>query len=332
MKAMLTEDLDQRIRAFQESRVLLTAIELDLFEALGGGAAAADVAGRLGTDPRATEMLLNALAGLALVESRDGIFRNTPETAQYFTRRSPDDVRLAMMHTVHLWQTWSTLTECVRTGTTQGRLSGGGGDWTGAFIAAMHANASRRAASVVEAVDGTGVRKMLDVGGGSGAYSIAFAQANPALHAEILDVGDGVPIARGHIDEAGLADRVVAREGDLRTSDFGTGFDLVLISAICHMLDPDENRALLARSYSALGAGGRIAISDFILDPDRSGPRQATLFALNMLVGTRRGNTYTEEEYASWLREAGFGAIRRVALPGPAHLMIGSRPIHSRDT
>lgn len=323
---MLPEDLDQRIRAFQESRVLLTAIELDLFEALGPGAEAADVARTLGTDPRATEMLLNALAALGIVEKRDEIFRNTPEAAQHFTRRSPDDVRLAMMHTVHLWRTWSTLTECVRTGTTLGRRSSGGDDWTGAFIAAMHANASRRALAVVEAVDASRVLRMLDIGGGSGAYSIAFAQANPALLAEILDIRDVVPIARRHIEEAGVADRVTVREGDLRTSDFGGGLDLVLISAICHMLGAHENRELVAKSYAALGAGGRIVISDFILDPDRAGPRQPALFALNMLVGTSQGNTYTEEEYAFWMREAGFDGIRRVALAGPAHLMIGTRP------
>jgi SAM-dependent methyltransferase len=260
-----------------------------------------------------------------VIEKRGGLFRNTPETAQHFTRRSPDDVRMAMMHTVHLWDTWSNLTECVRKGTTLGRRPAGTEDWTGAFIAAMHANASRRATAVVEAADAAGAREMLDVGGGSGAYSIAFAQANPGLRAEILDVGDVVPIARGHIAEAGLEGRVTVREGDLRSSDFGTGFDLVLISAICHMLSEDENRALVAKTHAALGAGGRIVISDFILDPDRAGPRMAAMFALNMLVGTRQGNTYTEEEYAGWMREAGFSRIRRVALPGPAHLMIGTR-------
>ena len=322
---MLPEDLELRIRAFQESRILLTAIELDLFEALGAGADADDVAGALGTDPRATGMLLNALAALGVIEKRGGVFRNTPETAQHFTRRSPDDVRMAMMHTVHLWDTWSTLTECVRKGTTLGRRPAGTEDWTGAFISAMHANASRRAMAVVEAVDVAGARKMLDVGGGSGAYSIAFAQASPALRAEILDVGDVVPIARRHIAEAGLEDRVTVREGDLGSSDFGTGFDLVLISAICHMLSEDENRALVAKTHAALGAGGRMVISDFILDPDRDGPRMAAMFALNMLVGTRHGNTYTEAEYAAWMRDAGFSGIRRVALPGPANLMVGVR-------
>ncbi len=318
---MLPEDLDQRIRGFQESRVLLTAIELDIFEALGVGAPAADIAHKVGTDPRATEMLLNALAAIGVVEKRNGIFRNTPEVTQHFTRRSPDDMRLAMMHIVHLWDRWSTLTECVRTGTTvSGRPSA---NWTEAFIAAMHAFASHRAPAVVKAVDASDVRRMLDIGGGSGAYSIAFAQANPDLRAEILDVGDVVPIARRHIAEAGLSDRVKVREGDLRTSDFGTGFDLVWISAICHMLDEQENREFVARSCAALAPGGRIVISDFILDPDRTGPRQSALFALNMLVGTARGNTYTEAEYAEWLRAAGATGIRRIAMPGPAHLIVG---------
>jgi predicted O-methyltransferase YrrM len=320
---MLPEDLDQRIRAFQESRVLLTAIELDLFEALGAGASAEDVARALGTAPRATAMLLDALAALGMVEKRSGVFRNTPETTRCFTRRSPDDVRMAMMHVVHLWNTWSTLTDCVRTGAAVGGRPSG--DWTEAFIAAMHANASRRAAAVAAAVDATGARRMLDIGGGSGAYSIAFAQANPELRVEILDLPAVTPIARRHIAEAGLADRIIAREGDLRTGDFGAGFDLALVSAICHMLDEAENRELIAKTYRALAPGGRIAISDFILDPDRTGPRQAALFALNMLVGTRAGNTYTEAEYAGWMREAGFGEIRRVPLPGPAHLMIGTR-------
>jgi predicted O-methyltransferase YrrM len=325
---MLPEDLDRRIRAFQESRVLLTAIELDLFEALGPGATAAGVAETLGTDPRATEMLMNALVSLGLIEKRDGIFRNAPEATQHFTRRSPDDVRMAMMHTVHLWDRWSTLTECVRTGgTVQGPASGARREeWTTAFIAAMHANASRRAQSVVQAVDASRVRRMLDIGGGSGAYSIAFARANSELRAEILDVPDVVPIARRNIDAAGLADRVTAREGDLRAGGFGSGFDLVFISAICHMLGAGENREFVARASAALGPGGRIAIQDFILDPDRTGPRQAALFALNMLVGTRQGNTYTEEEYAGWMREAGCGGIRRVNLPGPADLMLGTRP------
>jgi cyclopropane fatty-acyl-phospholipid synthase-like methyltransferase len=167
---------------------------------------------------------------------------------------------------------------------------------------------------------------MLDLGGGSGAYSIAFARAHPGLRAEILDLATVVPIARGHIERAGLAERVTARAGNLGDPSYGQGFDLVFVSAICHMLGADENLALLRKSFQALEPGGRILIQDFILERDKTAPRHAALFALNMLVGTEKGSSYSEDEYADWLRETGFHEIRRVRLPGPTGLMIASRP------
>ena len=125
----------------------------------------------------------------------------------------------------------------------------------------MHRNASERAPLVVRAVGAENVRRMLDVGGGSGAYSIAFAQANPALQADILDLAAVEPIARRHIQEAGVADRVKVRAGDLRSGRLGEGYDLVFISAICHMLSPEENLDLLRRCREALAPGGRVVDS-----------------------------------------------------------------------
>jgi cyclopropane fatty-acyl-phospholipid synthase-like methyltransferase len=204
--------------------------------------------------------------------------------------------------------------------------SRGGADWTEAFIAAMHRNASERAPLVVGAVGAETASRMLDVGGGSGAYSIAFAQANPALRADILDLAAVGPIAQRHIEQAGMADRVTVRTGDLRSGRLGEGYDLVFVSAICHMLSPEENLDLLGRCREALAPGGRVAIQDFILEPDKTAPRFAALFALNMLVGTRGGSSYSEPEYAAWLGKAGFQEIRRVRLPGTTGLMIGLRP------
>ena len=324
---MLSEELGQRIRAFQESRVLLTAVELDLFSAVGQGSTAEQVAAVIYTDPRATGMLMNALVSLGMIEKHDGLYRNSAEAARYFVKDSPDDQRMATMHIANLWQRWGTLTDCVRAGTAVQlrEMSYRGPDWTEPFIAAMHANASERAPGLVQAVGASGVRRMLDVGGGSGAYSIAFAKANPELQADILDLATVVPIARKHIEEAGVTAQVTPRVGDLRAGLFDGCYDLVLISAICHMLAPEENRDLLAKSFAALAPGGRVVVQDFVLDPDRTGPRMAALFALNMLVGTSNGNTYTEAEYAMWLRGAGFSEVRHVSMPGPASLMIGQR-------
>jgi len=325
---LLPDNLMEMIDGFRESRVLLTAIELDLFTAVGDGATASQVASRLGADERATEMLLNALVALEMLGKRDGAFSNTPRAARHFVRGSPHDVRLAMMHTVNLWSRWGALTECVRAGTSVSyrQMEERGEDWTAAFIAAMHYNAAARAPMVVQAVGVSGVNRMLDVGGGSGAYSIAFAQASETLQSEILDLPAVLAIAQRHIEDAGLAGRIKTRAGDLRSDSFGSGCDLVFISAICHMLDPEENRALFRKSFRALAPGGRVVVQDFILEPDKTAPRTAALFSLNMLTGTRAGASYSEPEYRTWLAQTGFTGIRHVPLPGPTGLIIGSRP------
>ncbi len=322
----LPEELLQTIRGFQESRVILTGIELNVFAAIGNGATASQVAAKIGTDARATEMLLNALVAMGMLTKSGEVFHGTRVTARFFGGKSPDDARAAMMHTVHLWETWSTLTECVRAGTSVARREpDGGDDWTEAFIAAMHRNARARAPHVVKAVGIQSARRMLDVGGGSGAYSIAFAQANEKLQVELLDLAEVLPIARRHIEEAGLGARIKTRAGDLRADLLGQGFDVILISAICHMLGPEGNRDLLKRCHEALAPEGRVVISDFILAADKTGPKHAALFALNMLVGTREGSSYSESDYGAWLREAGFRKVKRVRLPGPAHLILGTR-------
>jgi (2Fe-2S) ferredoxin/predicted O-methyltransferase YrrM len=323
---VLPDDLNERIRAFQESRAILTALDLDLFTAIGEGGSAPAVATKMGTDSRATEMLLNALTAMGLLLKRDGVFRSTPLARRYFTATSPDNARPALLHTAHLWHRWSHLTDCIRAGTVvEYEIADRDDEWTEAFIAAMHRNATARAAQVVRAVGADGIRRMLDVGGGSGAYSIAFAKANAALTADVLDLASVVPIAQRHIQEDGVADRVFTRVGDLCSGKLGQDYDLVLVSAICHMLSPEENCDLLGRCHAALAPGGRIAIQDFILEPDKTAPKWGALFALNMLVGTRAGSSYSEPEYAGWLGGAGFRDIRHVRLPGPASLMIASR-------
>lgn len=301
-------NLIQSARAFQESRVLLTALELDVFSTVGeGGATAADVAQRLGTEPRATEMLLNALVALGALLKRDTIFRCTAES------KALGPARPGLLHTVHLWNTWSTLTECVKAGRpVQSRgPEGFPEERTRDFIAAMHARAQDSAKETVRLSGIHHAKRMLDVGGGSGAFSIAFAQACPELRVEILDLGPVVLLGERYIREAGLQDRVRVRPGDMRTAELGQGYDLILLSAVCHMFGEDENRALIQRCARALVPGGHLVIREFILEEDRAAPAFAALFALNMLVGTEHGNTYTEGQYRSWMAEAGLGSITR---------------------
>ena len=313
------EQLQDLIWGFRDARVALTAIELDVFGNIGDGATSAELAQRIQSSPRSTEMLLNALVSQGVISKKENRFFNTALSVQHLT----GDNRLAFMHQVHLWDSWSTLTACVREGTAvlQRKRDEAG---TEAFIAAMHRNASERAKQVIAAVDAGCIRNMLDLGGGSGAYSIAFAQANPQLHATILDHEPVLKIAARHIAEAGVAGSVHTQVGDMLTSDLGTHFNLVLLSQILHMFSEAQCVALLKRAHRALDAGGRIVIQEFLLDPDKTSPPWAVLFSLNMLVGTEGGASYSEAEISGWLAAADFKNTRRISL-GQTGLLIGEK-------
>ncbi len=317
----LPDDLNEMIRGFMPSRAILSGLELDLFTAIGEGASAEHVAKKIGGDPRATEMLLNALASLKLLEKKTGTFSPTPVSARFLSADSRDSHRMALLHIANIWHRWSTLTDRVRPGGEADRNDSP----VKAFIAAMDRNARERIGPVLNAVGTAGVKRMLDLGGGSGAYSIAFAKANPDLHSDIMDQHEVVPLTRDYIREAGLKDRIRTKVGDMLRDPLGADYDLVLISAICHMFSPAENRRLFAHAFEALAPKGRIVVQDFILEPDKTAPRHAALFSLNMLVGTESGASYSEPEYAAWLQEAGFSEIRRAPLPGNSGLMIAVR-------
>ena len=327
---VLPDEFNEMVRGFQPSRIVLTAIELDVFTAvatLGQAATSSAVAAAIQCDPRGTALLLNALVALNLLAKIGGSYVGTPLAQRYLVAGARDDARQSLKHNLSLWTTWSTLTERIRTGQLQRwrEMDGRGQDWTIPFIAAMHRNAASRAPVVVQAVGTDGVRRLLDVGGGSGAYSIAFAKANPTLTADVFDLLTVVPIAQSHIAQAGLSARINTCVGDLRKDALGTGYDLVLLSAICHMLSPDENQDLLRRASTALAPGGRVVIQDHIMNDDGTAPRAGALFAINMLVGTPSGSTYSKTEYAQWLLAAGFKTTQCIELPGPNDLVIGHK-------
>jgi (2Fe-2S) ferredoxin/SAM-dependent methyltransferase len=327
---VLPEDLAETIRAYMPSRILLTAIELDVFTAVAraGAPSTADaIASSLRTDRRATGSLLNALVSLGVMTKSGDSYANAPQATRFLVAGAPDDATTALRHNLSLWRTWSTLTDVVRQGGPVHHVDMNvrGDDWTAPFIAAMHKNASLRAPALVKAVGADGVRRLIDIGGGSGAYSIAFAQASKSLRADVFDLDSVVPLAARYLAEAGVGDRVSTRIGDLRRDPFGANYDVALISAICHMLDPEENRDLLKRARSCLVPGGRVVIQDHVMNVDKTLPRAGAIFAINMLVGTPGGSTYSEAEYTSWLQEAGFKEITRVGLQGPTDLMIGRK-------
>jgi len=322
---VVPDEITEMIRGFMSSRAVLTALELDVFTAIGEGGTAKQIAARIGCAVRSTEMLLNALVALKLLSKSGDTYANSPVAQRFFAEGSPDSARQGLLHMANLWNSWSGMTEAVKAGTSVA-VRGDGNGWVKPFIAAMDNNARGRARAIAQAVEINGAKRMLDLGGGSGAYSIAFVKSAPGLKAEVIDVAEVLPITEEHIRKAGLADRITTRAGDMLSVPLGPAqYDLVLLSAICHMFSPEENQALLKRGYAALAPQGRLVISDFVLEADKTAPRFGALFALNMLVNTRAGASYSEPEYAAWLKEAGFAETKRVRMPGPANLMIATK-------
>lgn len=327
MSRPLPPEIDAIARGYWASRALLTAIELDLFTAVGAGATAAEAAAHAGTEPAATARLLNALVGLELLSKSGERFACTPAARAFLAAGGPDDSRASLRHLANLWERWSTLTECVRSGArVLGPQRSDDPEWTRAFIGAMHRGSGLRAAGLVRALSEAGLlagcRRLLDLGGGSGAYAHAFLAALPEARATLFDLPAVVELARGYAAEAGVGARMDFVAGDLREGRFGAGFDLVLLSSICHMLSPADNAALLEAVRRALAPEGLVVISEFVVDENRATPAFASLFGINMLVGTGGGDSYAESDYRAWLARAGFDSVRRLLPPGPAQLIV----------
>ena len=309
---MIQEKVMAESRAFMSSRVILTATEIDFFTHLEKKPSTAkDLAERLGLDLKATTRLLDCLVVYGFLKKFEGRYLNT-EKGAVLSADHPETVRPMVLHMGHLWTTWSQLTERVRKGRDLQTKPGLKFDEKGmkAFIGAMHVGAKTLSSEIAEAYDSTPYKKLLDVGGASGTYSVAFLRKNPKLRAVIFDLKKVIPMAKDRLREEGLFDRVEFIAGDFYKDALPTGCDLALLSAIIHQNSLDENETLFLKVHRALEPGGVILIRDHIMDESRTKPPAGAVFALNMLVNTRGGDTYTFREVKEALEKAGFMDIR----------------------
>ena len=232
---------------FQKSRILLSGFELDIFTNIDeGGTSGHQIGGILNLDAHACERLLNALVSLGFLKKQDQLFLNTPESFTFLSKKSPEYLG-GLMHTNHLWNTWSHLTQVVKTGTSAhpAEINERGEDWLVSFITAMHDRAIKQAPQQLAEIDLTGIKSMLDVGGGSGAFSMEFVKRKPGIEAIVFDLPNVVPITIQFIEKEGFAGKIKTYTGDYTTDDLPTGFDLVFLSAIIHSNSLEVNQQLI---------------------------------------------------------------------------------------
>lgn len=300
-------------RNFMECRILLTGAELNLFTLLTPvPLSAEEVAAKVDADLRALTILLDALSAMALLVKQSGKYYCPPSISPFLSAEAPSSIMPMILHMVHLWERWSRLTRVVKGVKFQEKPtpSSPEADELRAFIGAMHVIAAPLASRIVGAINPDASRVLLDVGGGSGAYTLAFLQAVPEMRGTLFDRPAVVEMARERLSEAGVLNRVSLVSGDFYRDEFPPGHDLAFVSAIIHQNSPEQNLDLFLKVFRALVPGGRIIIRDHVMASDRTCPKDGAIFAVNMLVGTSGGTTYTYEDINDCLTKAGFIRVR----------------------
>jgi len=311
-KPWTRETILELARSFQPTSVLAAAADLELFVPLARAPRTAEELARLlETDLRATTALLDALAALGLVDKTGERYALPPGVADAVGRTGPGSVLAMAQHQANCLRRWAGLAETVKTGRPLPRtpsVRGASADRE-SFLLAMNDIASVTAESLIGHLRPLAFRCLLDVGGASGTWTIAFLRACPTGRAILFDLPDAIPLARRRLDEAGLADRVTLVAGDFDVDPLPPGADLAWVSAIAHQNSRAANRELFGKVAAALVGGGRIAIRDLVMEPSRTEPVTGALFAVNMLVSTASGGTFTLDEFREDLEAAGFGGV-----------------------
>jgi predicted O-methyltransferase YrrM len=312
------EELLALSRNFMESRILLTAGEFNVFTYLAEPTSSKNLAEEQGWHERPLTVFLDALTAMGLLIKKDGLYWTDPELLPFLRSDSSQTILPMIRHAATLWKNWSRLTRIV---TETGGVKRTGGTFKNskdrkAFIGAMHVVGRARAREIVQAINPGSARRLVDVGGASGTYTIAFLEASPGMSATLFDLPDVVDMAQERITEAGLMDRVTIVAGNFYKNSLPPGHDLALVSAIIHQNSRDQNVDLYRKIFDALTPGGRIVIRDHVMKPDRTGPKSGALFAINMLVGTPGGGTYTYGEIKAGLTSAGFENIKLIREDG----------------
>ena len=297
---------------YWETKILLTAVRLDVFSALDGKPKTArDIATRIGAHEPTLILLLNALVAMRLLSKDGESYANSGTAEKHLVRHSTQYIgHLLLLHDAE-WNNWGKLEETIRSGrrSVDRHVFETDPELGANVLAVLHRIGQQSGPELAKRLQLHGPIRFLDLGGGAGTNAIAFCQVYPELTATVFDLPATLQLTEKTIKETGLESRIALLAGDFNRDGLGGPYDVVLMSDILHYQTFDTNQALVKRVYDHLAPGGRLVIKDRFLDEPGTGPAWTTAFAVHILVNTQQGGCYKIGEAMQWMTKAGFTSV-----------------------
>ncbi|MGB5158492.1 MAG: methyltransferase [Desulfobacterales bacterium] len=298
---------------------LHAGVKLDIFTVIGDQLLTGqEIAEKTDADPRGVIMLLNALAAMNLLIKKNDNYSNTVFSNSFLSKESQHYLGYIIMHHHHLMASWNDLDKGVKTGkAVRSRASFDDPEVRENFLMGMFNLATNIAPQIVGKINLAGKKHLLDLGGGPGTYAIHFCLKNPSLKATIYDQKTTRPFAEKTVAGFGLSDRISFKAGDYLEKKITGTYDVVWLSHILHGGGPEDAQKIIQKAVSVLKPQGMILIHEFILNNDMDGPLFPALFSLNMLLGTDKGQAYSEKQIMDMLAAAKVVKISRIDIQTP---------------
>jgi SAM-dependent methyltransferase len=311
------EGFREAVAAYRLPRIIFTALDLDLFTAVGDKAwTVPALARRLRASPRGLEILCRNLAAAGLLIKSGSRYRNSQLARRELNKKSPA-YRWAYLDLLrNHWDDWSKLTRSVRLGKpVEDNDDPDEPAYRRRFTWAMHYRSLDVAPKIAAQVDLRGALTLLDLGGGPGTYALAFLRRNPSLRATVCDRASALAVAREIAATLPHGRRLSYLPLDFVKQPIPGRYDVIWFSNVLHIYSPEENQQLFRKMAKALAPGGRLLVQDaFLHDANGLYPQEASLFGVTMLLFTDRGNTYSARDTTAWLKQAGFAKVRPVRM------------------
>ena len=297
---------------YWETKILLTAVKLDLFSTLNGTTCtSSQIAERLTLNHRAVSLLLNALVAMRVLKKDEDRFMNTDVAQKHLVKMNKDYIgHLLLLHDAE-WMNWGKLEETVRSGRSpvDRHVFETDPEMGANVLSVLHRIGRESGPGLAKRLDLHNAKRLLDVGGGAGTNAIAFCREYPGLTATVFDLPQTLEMTKKIVVEAGLEDRITLMPGNFHIDDFDGSYDVALMSDILHYQDGETNAALVGKIHDHLGNGGQLIIKDRFLDQSGTSPAWTTAFAIHIMVNTEQGQCFTAQEGMVWMEKAGFQSV-----------------------